>query len=598
MPNDILQDIHTECANLNKRTHNLYADLLAKLPPACQAHPDNTNPFPFLSSCSRGVLQFLKALDSQLTVPLYMHLIPELTGLSYTQNQAGSETPLYTIFFFEIISYGFSNDQILQILADLNQCFPIVPYQYHSTLLKSMCQLVDISLFFPENPKRFAMVMSRRLHNLTAYLIKTHDLPALSNLGLIPSCSDPHMGGKQALFLATDSRQDPTPFLYKPRSMHPDFAITRALDLANKTALALQAGDPTFAFIPLPVPAISVGSQMVTFISRCRTFTAPAARQYYTQMGELVCLAHFLGITDLHQDNLIPAAEGPQITDGECAFDRKIMTSADCFQTLLRYAFSDDWSPEGLANALFEIEGQGLSTDNYKKYADAILAGYDAALEVCTAMHAAPAELQVIVRLIDQIRIVPFSTLQLKNCFYAIHHTGAALTAADFVNDPDLHNAVERLANDCLVNSHATLSLTSLFHAMNCSFENGDLPYFSLRRHAPKQVPPRFLPHNTTAGYLYCDNTLIGRCNRFGPAPDFAAALNLLPACRTQLQQWLTPAELAKSTLTCDAGTLQPEHTPTPQAESAVPASIADATQPAANPAAAQGSKKASPKKS
>ncbi|MDO5602204.1 MAG: DUF4135 domain-containing protein [Oscillospiraceae bacterium] len=555
MPNDTLTDILNECTNLNKRTDYAYEKLFAKLPQACHDHPDNidlfqspnTIPVPeqFEPRYSRGVLQFLKALDSQLTVPAYMHMIPELTELCYEQKQTGLNKTYYKIFFFEILSYAFNNDQILQILADLNHCFPLVPVKHHGALLKSMCVMVNFPLFSVEQPASFAAVMSRRLHNVADFLIRSHALSSLSNLGLIPSGSDPHMDGQQALFLATDSSQDPTPFLYKPRSMHPDFAVTRALTLANDTALALHAAGSPCSFAPLPVPAVSVNSRMVTFISRCDTFASPQVDLYYTQMGELICLAHFFGITDLHQDNLLPAAEGPQIADAECAFDQTVMNDQNWDATYMDHALFDFAAPEGIANAVFNIDGKGLSIEHFREYAAQILAGYDAALEVCTAMVSTSLPmLQDIVNTIDQIRVVPYSTLLLKEDFYSFFAFNAFLTPQAFTGESDFARATAALQGNCTISGIPTLSIPALCGAMNSSYQNGDLPYFSLRRSPlTKDVPvaQAFLPANTSAGYLYCDYTLVGRCDRFGPQPNFAAALAPLTQCRAQLEQWLTP---------------------------------------------------------
>ena len=122
----------------------------------------------------------------------------------------------------------------------------------------------------------------------------------------------------------------------------------------------------------------------VDFLTKKEQMSEKEARLYYRRLGVLICVTKLLGLTDLHQDNIMATEGGPVILDVECIFDRRVLTdgkvAATCLSMALEQEFGDG-STE-LANAAFYIGESGKkSTDLFRTYTSEVCAGVWAGIQ-------------------------------------------------------------------------------------------------------------------------------------------------------------------------------------------------------------------------
>lgn len=229
------------------------------------------------------------------------------------------------------------------------------------------------------------------------------------------SGSDGHLNNQQVVFFRKASGGTR---VYKPRSLAPDLAFYRLLDHFN---LSLPEHLRQQYAFPLPEvlrPGPDWGAE--EFVTRADDpRTEGKAQIYYYQMGALFFLAKLLGMTDAHQDNIIPTARGPVLIDAECCFQPQVLNAVTLSVTGLFDALSESATadPDRVASAVFQIDSR-RSVDVYKHYRKQIMDGFRFARALLTADE--PALERFLLGLwhgVDQLRVVPATTAEFVELF-------------------------------------------------------------------------------------------------------------------------------------------------------------------------------------
>jgi hypothetical protein len=150
--------------------------------------------------------------------------------------------------------------------------------------------------------------------------------------GIEVTQSDPHMGGQRVCILIFNKNTDTEQKLvYKPRDIRIDSRIMNSdgeepslMQLAN-TVLASSTPLPIYRFLPSDDGTYGYVEFLSHELSETKNDfvfeTDEEAQLYYHQLGQLEALAWLIGLTDLHQGNLIVHHKQPYLTDLEIAFD-------------------------------------------------------------------------------------------------------------------------------------------------------------------------------------------------------------------------------------------------------------------------------------
>ena len=123
---------------------------------------------------------------------------------------------------------------------------------------------------------------------------------------LTPGLSDRHAGGCRVALVEFASGLR---LAYKPREVRLERVFNEWLHWLRQSGLAV---------VPCPLRVIDRGTHgWVDWVEQGSLDSSPAVHAYFRSAGALVCLAHVLGGTDLHSENLIASAEGPVLVDTE-----------------------------------------------------------------------------------------------------------------------------------------------------------------------------------------------------------------------------------------------------------------------------------------
>lgn len=149
----------------------------------------------------------------------------------------------------------------------------------------------------------------RRLDDDARAIRSVFDVPdrTLRMARVEPGLSDPHCGGRTVSLIRFESGAG---LVYKPRRVALEARFADVLQLLEGECRSLHGRQPVvldrgdYGWIePLRAAA-------------CRD--RGAVERFYERAGMLTCLAHVLGGSDLHADNLIAVGEHPVIVDLEC----------------------------------------------------------------------------------------------------------------------------------------------------------------------------------------------------------------------------------------------------------------------------------------
>lgn len=164
---------------------------------------------------------------------------------------------------------------------------------------------------------------------------------------MFPTGGDEHMGGFRPYFVTESDRQ----WVYKPRDMRADFYVLEMIRFSN-TLFPEE--------LKLPAAEIRLSADYtgwMEFVEHVQDMVKDRAALYFRKLGALFCLAKLLGITDLHEENIMATAEGPVIIDAECAFLLSIVESED-FSDLLFGKIIHVFDDEIFCDATFRADGQ------------------------------------------------------------------------------------------------------------------------------------------------------------------------------------------------------------------------------------------------
>lgn len=178
-----------------------------------------------------------------------------------------------------------------------------------------------LARFFQEYP-----VLARRLGTTSALWVEANaeflgrlgaDMPDLERVfgggealgevvGLRPSLSDPHRGGRGVVALALSSGRK---LVYKPKDMGMEAAYFRLLEWLNERDA------------PLPFKVLEVLDRSthgwVEFAEQVPCRDENEARRYHERAGMLLCLFYALEVTDCHYENIVASGEHPVLIDAE-----------------------------------------------------------------------------------------------------------------------------------------------------------------------------------------------------------------------------------------------------------------------------------------
>ncbi|BDF72182.1 hypothetical protein CE91St41_31630 [Oscillospiraceae bacterium] len=411
--------------------------------------------------------------------------------------------------FFEVLRGQFTPNQRIQCCKDMGMICGLVPAESRGTVLRDMVMYGTIPLYAGayENPK-FSAIMAQRINLLCCFL------SGLSASGtavavfsgracdLLPTGSDPHMNHKQVVILR--ARSDKSLLrVYKPRSVFPDRAVQRCLEVLNK-------GLPSELRLPVldvkPDASDTCGSEALA--RKKDTMDPTTAARYYRQMGALICITKLIGLTDVHQDNVMPTETGPVVIDAECALDPWIMRSGELFATCMNAALAESGTEQGPDTALaqFTISGRGKSDDLFRSYAGEIRAGYSLALTCCRGLRE---ELFTLIArqmaTVRKIRYVPLGT----GSFYEMagnYYYDAALTGQNTYKT--LAGRIARFGLPAQEGGYPGWR-KELERSVRASLDRGDVPYFTL------SMPGS----GSAAGDIACDGVVVGNAGYLFKTP-------------------------------------------------------------------------------
>lgn len=225
---------------------------------------------------------------------------------------------------------------------------------------------------------------------------------------MFPTSGDEHMGGFRPYYVTEPDRQ----WVYKPRDMRVDFYVLEMIRFSN----TIFPGE-----LKLPAAEIRLSEDhtgWMQFVEHVQDMTEDRAALYFRKLGALFCLAKLLGITDLHEENIMATAEGPVIIDAECAFLSSIVEAED-FSDLLFGKIIHVFNDEIFCDATFRADGQ---IPKFYEQSASFLEGYRIAAE-CFMNHM-DALLAKYMEILGQpflIRLVPVQTADFYGDIYTYY---------------------------------------------------------------------------------------------------------------------------------------------------------------------------------
>lgn len=196
------------------------------------------------------------------------------------------------------------------------------------------------------------------LQSITAFIQTTYEglkEEDRQKYWLVSTGSDRHMGGRHVLFLINKHDSNDRR-VYKPRSVAIDNALIGqegVFHMINES-YSPQSNAPLLATMQIDKSSDrdnpSYGIE--EYVTKKGTFTVEEAKEYYYQMGGLEAAARFVGLTDLHQDNIMPTENGPLVIDAEVG----LFFDETCLQMALTQTCNQLREP---AMANITITGEG-----------------------------------------------------------------------------------------------------------------------------------------------------------------------------------------------------------------------------------------------
>jgi len=135
--------------------------------------------------------------------------------------------------------------------------------------------------------------------------------------------SDYHNDGQSVSIIESTDGQKA---VYKPRSVVPDMRLEGAVDSFHSGLNDLGLGISTAKFVSKTDGKSGEQYGYMEFKQKQSVLSEEEAKNYYLKMGRMVVSTKLLGVTDLHQENILTSAGGdPIIIDAETSFLPEIM---------------------------------------------------------------------------------------------------------------------------------------------------------------------------------------------------------------------------------------------------------------------------------
>lgn len=370
--------------------------------------------------------------------------------------------------------------QALQELLKVPQIAPYAGKALATAIMNGARNLLLDDVCGEEHLPVIHSLIVRRMLAVTQFLTSLCPLTELSEYHWVPAASDPHCGGKQAVFLLAQGAGSSLghDLVLKPHSLAAENAVLSPsgglIDLVNHSILTRYglADDslPTLQF-PCVTQALPQGGffGLEHLVQKVSQMDLRQASHYFVQMGRLLFLAKLWGMSDLHQDNVMPTQNGPLIVDGECVFDRSVIRSRNLNATLMRDSILR------AKNIFFEESISGFSIDgeySNQRLAHDVRYGFQQMQQVFHQPQFAQQMQQVLLAMLERqptIRIVPVSTSDLTQNLISFHQGYASEIVDRILSSlPYSHQAL------CLDDQMARRSLEN-------AFSQGDIPIFQIQ---------------------------------------------------------------------------------------------------------------------
>lgn len=446
-----------------------------------------------------------------------------------------------TVYFFELLSSDFSDDERYEICDRMVKLLELIKNPNNlQDVLSNIIQFGSVGLYnnMELATSKMCAAMFNQLNDLYEYIRHVFEQYKASG-EIIESIkltgSDGHMRGKQVLLI---EKKESGTIVLKPRSVEPEKVLGKVISAFN-TYFSEQN-----IRIQLPNPWITEKGEM-EYLTKKTEFTKEEAENYYRQMGVLICIAELLGMTDLHQDNIMATAQGPVIIDAECVLDPWTMYDGSFRATCLNMAFSD-WSGDGreIAEAAFYIvDGDTTieSTRAFRQYASQICTGISAGLQAYSALGEDLLIIQKVTESLTQIRWVPIAT---KTFYEAgiMYYASVNEETQDYWWQLLSDKLETYISTKILPEMSIEIDKEKLKKVFMSSFDHKDIPYFKLKYDGGGMIQKSV--------EIYCDEVLVGRI--VGLSAEWLKEYALKPWLQLQLSYipsrfWLETLEFLGS---------------------------------------------------
>ena len=447
-----------------------------------------------------GMIKCINAIDSQSTYHILVKLLDAgiLTKMNIeTRERNGISFGKVYLSIWELFDKIDSINIRIVILMTGN-CLEILPTpEKMAKLYKAAIMNVSHNLYFDE---KYSLIIER-LRCMISFLQRAA-WTDLVGYTITLTGSDPHMHGRQVLFVEKDGKK----LVYKPRSMVVDNLLggmNGFLQFINELMPHEKYHLPCIKIDEYQEEDLTYG--MEEYVNKCYEFTSNEAEDYYRKMGVLAYLAKIAGVTDLHQDNIMPTKQGPVILDAECTFLYHVLTSDNMNATLISGALRDRSNAFGDdAISFIMIEGKdATSYQNAWQYYPVFIEGYCMAYMVCMDNKEQVAEkfVNLVKQKIVPVRLVPINTSEFAVCmekFFSDKAEAVNLCAKSIMEHLQKSLKIEEFDEDMLKVQ------------LEDSFRHGDIPLIQVNVALGAEKSEVLINHLVFAHtYVYSDEQFI-----------------------------------------------------------------------------------------
>lgn len=207
------------------------------------------------------------------------------------------------------------------MLEQLRILYPICGKEGTNKALEGAMLYVNTSYFdslMEDQPRYFVQCLGRIARFIKA-AYDGLDKAYKNDYWLESTGSDRHANGKHVLFLVNKKNRNDKKVL-KPRSLDIDDAVVGETGMFHIINEEIGEEAPHLVTMHMETYRNSKGEPkygIQDYQEKKRVYSVEEAKRFYYQMGMLEIASRYLGMTDLHQDNIMPTKNGPLIIDAE-----------------------------------------------------------------------------------------------------------------------------------------------------------------------------------------------------------------------------------------------------------------------------------------